>query len=60
MNPFKETLLQITSGLSGGVGLLIMAFLLVVIGVGFKERIVPLVVVGLLLELVIAGMYMVK
>jgi len=59
-NPFRETLIHITSGLSGTVGIVVMALLLGVMIVGFKERLVPLVVVCLLMEIIIAGTFMVK
>ena len=59
-NPFKETLLQLTSGLSGTLGIVAMALLLGVMVIGFKERLVPLVVVCLIMEIIIAGMYIVR
>jgi len=60
VNPFRETLLQLTSGFSGTLGIVTMALLLGVMVIGFKERLVPLVVVCLIMEIIIAGMYIVK
>ena len=60
MNPFRTTLETLTHSLTGGIGLLAMEFLVMTTFIGFKERLVPLVVVSLLLEITLGAMFLVK
>jgi hypothetical protein len=60
MNPFRTTLETLTYNLTGGIGFLAMGFLVIATFVGFKERLVPLVVVSLLLEITLGAMFLVK
>ncbi len=60
MNPFRTTLETLTHGLTSGIGLLVMGFLVIATFIGFRERLLPLVVVSLLLEITLGAMFLVK